>query len=159
MSVQRFYWDANVFHALFNEEAGRIDACRQIAKMAEAGTVTIVTSALTYVECVRLHNQPRTLTEENENTIRLFFQRGFIEVQNVTRKTGEDARQLLWKHSSLQYKDAIHVATALFAKVDLLQTYDTDLLKLSGQYGTPRLRIAEPSVPTPPQPPFDLFRQ
>jgi predicted nucleic acid-binding protein len=98
------------------------------------------------------------LTQANEQIIRQFFDRSFIEVQNVTRRIGESARQLLWSHEHLKYKDAIHVATALVSNVDALHTYDNDLLRLDGQYGAPRLTIVQPPAPQPSPPPeTDLF--
>jgi predicted nucleic acid-binding protein len=149
MSVYRYYWDANIFHALFNDEAGRVENCKYIAKQAESGTVMIVTSALTLVECVRLHGQPRKLTAANEAVIKKFFECPFIEVVNVTRKIGEEARQHLWTYDHLKYKDAIHVATAAYASVDALHTYDQkDLVVLDGKIGS--LKICVPPV-APPQ--------
>lgn len=154
MTVYRYYWDANVFHALFNEEKDRIEACRHVADMAKNGSVRIITSALTFVECVRLHKEPRTLTQANETAIRRFFESPFIEVQNVTRKIGEDARQLLWNHQHLKYKDAIHVATAIHAQCDSLMTYDEDdLVKLDGQISGLKIHLPPTPAPKPP----DLF--
>lgn len=155
MSVNSYYWDANVFHAIFNAEAGRVAACSHMASMAEIGSVRLVTSALTFVECVRLQDQPRTLTPANEATIKKYFERPFIEVVNVTRRIGEDARQLLWAYQHLRYKDAIHVATAVFSEVDALLTYDEDdLIRLDGQINARggKLRIIKPPEPPPPTP-------
>ncbi len=151
MSVFRYYWDANIFHALFNAEVGLLEACKRLADMAENGSVRIITSTITWVECVRLHGQPRKLTPENESIIRRYFDRSFIEPVNVTRKIGEDARHLLWKYDHLKYKDAIHVATAIFAGVDVLMSYDNDLLRLDGELGTPPLKIGEPPTAPPPE--------
>ena len=52
----------------------------------------------------------------------------------------------MWKHSALQPKDAIHVATALLRKVVKLHTFDDELLKLSNKYGKPRLKICKPDI-------------
>lgn len=144
MSIYRYYWDAAVFHALFNEEENRVADCQQISRMAEEGTVKIVTSTLTLVECVRLKNEPRRLTPANEATLKRYFENPFIEFVNVTRKIGEDARRILWENQRIQYKDAIHVATALYASVDKVMTYDRDFLALRGDYG---LQIEEPRPP------------
>jgi hypothetical protein len=61
------------------------------------------------------------------------------------RPIGEEARLLCWKYPKLKPKDAIHVASALFAKVDALHSYDDDdLVSLNGQLGEPPLRICHP---------------
>ncbi|BAZ83055.1 PIN domain-containing protein [Sphaerospermopsis kisseleviana CS-549] len=60
---------------------------------------------------------------------------------DVDRKIGELARDLMWQYESLKPKDATHVATAIQAKVDVLDTFDDGLLKLSGLIGDPLLPI------------------
>ena len=71
----------------------------------------------------------------------------WIYIYDVDRKIGELARDLMWQHESLKPKDATHVATAIQAKVDVLETFDDGLLKLSGTIGDPLLRITRPYLP------------
>jgi hypothetical protein len=47
----------------------------------------------------------------------------------------------MWQYEALKPKDATHVATATLAEVDVLDTFDNGLLKLSGQIGDPPLII------------------
>ena len=51
---------------------------------------------------------------------------------------------MYWENN-IPPKDAIHVATALKVKVDVMETYDEDdLIKHSGKVGSPPLIIEEP---------------
>jgi hypothetical protein len=51
-----------------------------------------------------------------------------------------------WNHK-VKPKDAIHVATALDAGVGQFDTFDGDLIALSGQIGNPPLVIGRPNLP------------
>jgi predicted nucleic acid-binding protein len=62
----------------------------------------------------------------------------------------EQARELIWNHSYLQSKDAIHAATALNMEIPVLDTFDSDLLKLDRRIGNPPLIIGQPHVPYQP---------
>jgi predicted nucleic acid-binding protein len=60
--------------------------------------------------------------------------------------------QRIWQYEHLKPKDAIHVASAISQQLDVLHSYDTDLLALDGQLGTPPLRICQPGEDDPPPP-------
>ena len=65
----------------------------------------------------------------------------------MNRRIGEDARHLIWQHSKLEPKDSIHLATADYAKVLEVHTFDgAHMIPLDGQIGNPRLRICEPQL-------------
>ena len=92
------YWDANVFHALFGREDGRIEACERIVRAAEGGDVDIYTSTVTFVECVWIKGKVRTVSEEHEAQISKYFMHKFIRPINCDRQIAESARALIWKH-------------------------------------------------------------
>jgi hypothetical protein len=46
---EKFYWDAGVFLAYFNEEEGRVDACENILNYARKGKCRIFTSSFSLV--------------------------------------------------------------------------------------------------------------
>jgi len=73
-----------------------------------------------------------------------FFRHEWIYIYDVDRKVGELARELMWQYQALKPKDATHVATAIKARVDVLDTFDDGLLKLSGEIGDPPLIIRKP---------------
>ena len=52
---------------------------------------------------------------------------------------------MVWDHG-IEPKDALHVATALSAKVDVFNTFDQPLINKSLQVGDPKLLIEIPKV-------------
>lgn len=146
MVIETVYWDANCFLGIFNNEQDKVKACKGTTARAEKGDLIIVTSAITLVEVIRMKGQPR-LKREDENKIREFFLHKYILIQNVDRVVAEAARDLMWRHSALQPKDSIHVATAILRKVSRMHTFDEELLNLDNKYGSPKLHICKPDIP------------
>jgi predicted nucleic acid-binding protein len=146
MAFQTVYWDANIFNALFGAEAGRVEACERIEQLAADGHVKIYTSAVTFVECIKIKNKQITnLLPEHEKRISEYFKREFITEIICDRKIGEAARSLIWKYPHLKPYDAIHVASAISQPIDVMHSYDNgDLVRLNGQIGNPPLKICYP---------------
>ncbi len=155
MTLARRYWDSDCFLGWFLAEPDKVEKCRGVVQAAQTGEVEIVTSALTLVEVIKLKGHA-SLPAQREETIRSFFENPFILLRNLDRPVGEYARRLIWEHSFLKPKDAVHVATALLSAVPVLDTFDADLLRLDGRLGDPPLRIGHPqgtvqtSLPFPP---------
>jgi hypothetical protein len=141
------YWDSCAFLALLKNEADYIDECKSVIKAAKDGKVMIVTSALTFVEVIKLEKGKPKLSKDVEEKIRAFFKHEWIYIYDLDRKIGELARDLMWEYEGLKPKDATHVATAVRAKVDVLETFDDGLIKLSGKVGNPLLPIRRPYFP------------
>ena len=78
---------------------------------------------------------PHLSQQEVEETITAFFEPDCINLYAVDRRIAEKARSLIWESHDLEFKvkpkDAIHVATAAVANVNVLNTYDPDLLQLN----------------------------
>ncbi len=74
-----------------------------------------------------------------------FFKRSYIIPMSITRRIAEDSRELVWDHG-IEPKDALHVATAIKAKVDVFNTFDKPLIRKSLQVGDPKLPIEAPTV-------------
>jgi predicted nucleic acid-binding protein len=110
-----------------------------------AGDICIVTSALTIAECLWLRGSV-SIPKNRAQVVRRFFWHSYVRVRNVTRKTAELAQDLVWDHS-VRPKDAIHVATALEARVPVIETFDRPLVAKTGLIGTPPLVIREPVGP------------
>ena len=85
------------------------------------------------------------ITEERSNIICRFFEREFIITVPVDRYIAEDARQLVWDHN-VRPKDAVHLATAIKAKIPIFDTFDAQLIKLNGKLGSPPLGIIKPNL-------------
>jgi len=139
------YWDASAFIAVLNEEDERLQACIAVLNEAKRGELTIVTSAVTLTEVVKFDGE-RPIGREQAQVIRDFFMHEYISLRNADRKVCELAQDLIWDHSHLAYKDAIHVATAIRWHVPVIETYDDDFLKLNGMIGTPPVIVRHPFV-------------
>jgi len=143
-----YYWDSSVFVAYFNDEQEkeRADTVEQLLDEAHAGRISIVTSSFALVEVLKLKGQ-KPLTAENEEKIVSFFEYPFIGLVDANREICENARRLIWSHTSLFPKDAVHVASALaYAErehLDGLFSYDGDFLKLNGVV-TKKFQVTEP---------------
>ncbi len=146
------YWDANLFHAIFGREHGRVEICEHIEKLASQGGVTIYTSTITFAEVVWVKTivdgggKLNKLSPDHEPIVQKYFMKSYIRPINCDRQIAELARELMWKQAALKPKDAIHVASALFMQVDMMHSYDDDLVRLNGKIGTPPLKICNPGA-------------
>jgi hypothetical protein len=143
------YWDACAFIGWLKEEPDKTEECKSVIWRAEAGKVTIVTSAFTLVEVLRLKGKD-PIPQGDQEKVRKFFENGYIAIYNVDRTVAEMAQDVVWNHGVLP-KDAVHVATALSAGrgvlIDQLDTFDGPLIARSGQIGQPPLVIGRPAFP------------
>lgn len=115
---------------------------------AEDGKLQIVTSALTIAEVLALRGQPKIPASRCE-AVERFFKNEFILVRTITRRTAEKARELVWENG-IAPKDALHVATALEAKLSTLHSFDRGLQGKSEKVGgEPPLQIKRPHVISP----------
>lgn len=141
----RRYWDSDCFLGWLQNEAGKATECAPVIREAEAGRLTIITSALTIAEVLYLKDHPPIPQEQGEKVIE-FFEHEWIVVSELDRTLAETARELVWDHG-IRPKDAIHVATALDAAVDQLDTFDEKLIGKSETVGNPPLEIGHPNLP------------
>jgi predicted nucleic acid-binding protein len=114
---------------------------------AEDGKVKIVTSALTIAEVLALRGRQK-IPASDRAKVEAFFRSDYIVVRNITRRIAEDARAYVWDYG-VKPKDALHVATAIDAGLDLLNTFDRPLINKSGRFGNPVLVIAIPKWEEP----------
>ncbi len=145
MAVDDRYWDSDCFLGWLIGEEDKAMSCRSVIREAESGLLRIVTSALTLTEVIKLKKRTPLLANEQPK-IDLFFKQPYIVVRQLDRRTAELARRMVWEHG-FQPKDAVHVATAVRAKVHFLDTFDDDLIKKSGTIGNPPLTIGHPYRP------------
>ncbi len=139
------YWDSDCFLGLLNREQDKIQKCQSVIKNAEKGKLVIVTSAITFIEVIKMKGK-KQVPRKVEKIIQKFFLNPFMSIHNVDRDVGIKARDLMWKNKALKPKDSIHVATALIQKIPELHTFDKYLLSLDSKYGNPPLKICEPYV-------------
>ena len=60
----------------------------------------------------------------------------------LTRRIAEVARDLAWDHG-IHPRDSVHVASAIAAKITVLNTFDKKLI------GNPAITIEEPTIKEP----------
>jgi predicted nucleic acid-binding protein len=140
VTATKLYWDSVVFINLIEETIGRVERIRPHLQSAIDEKSVIVTSAFTMAEVVKLTNL-NLLDEDAERRVTEFFENPYISVRNVDRFVAETARPIVRKHG-IKPPDAIHVATAILSKADVLHTFDQTLLRLNGKIDG--LRIEEP---------------
>lgn len=145
--VERRYWDSNCFLAWLQNEEDRAEKCQDVLALAERGEIAIMTSVLTIAEVLRLRPKD-ALPSERRSSVESLFNRPSIRTMMLTRRIAEEARDLVWDHGT-DPKDSFHVASALAAKVGVLNTFDGSLIGKSEQIGTPPLIIEDPAVTEP----------
>ena len=122
---------------------------RAVLRDWEAGIVTLVTSTLTITEVlyVRTAKAAVWLDASLRHRLNDLFSPGGerkLLLVELSRPIAEAARDLCWNYR-IRPKDAVHVASALAAKCEVLHTYDTNLKKRSQQVGgSPTLDITAP---------------
>lgn len=128
------YWDSVVWLGILNEEEGKLAVCTQLLQQAQDGDARLVCSAITLTEVVHIQGGYAFMNPDKEAIISAYFTHEYIKIRSVDRRHAEKARELVWRYHDigLRPKDAIHAATAMIANVDVLNTYDPDLLQLDG---------------------------
>lgn len=143
MAVLRRAWDSDACLAFLKDEPGRGEACARVLDAAQKGHVEIILSAVVLAEVLWVAGKA-ALPETSRAKVRAFFKHEYFTIVDTTRFIAEAAQELVWKYR-VQPKDAIHVASAQFAKVEELNTFDGGLLALDGKIGDyPQLRIRKP---------------
>jgi predicted nucleic acid-binding protein len=150
MEIERRYWDTACFLAIMNNETGRAGECAAILRAATMRRLQIVTSALTITE-VLFPKGGRPLSPELRATVRRFFKHPGIVLVNVDREVAESAQEYYWDHG-VRPKDAVHVASAVYAGAPAFETYDSALIALSGKLGGDPLLTVRPPEPLPESP-------
>ena len=130
---ERVYWDSSVWIALIKGEVvDGVDRCevpRMILEDAKDDKVTIFTSRVTKVE-VHKKRRYQSLTKDENNEIQSrFFDHEYIKKVDVDKSIADSAHELAWKYN-LRPNDAIHVASAIKVKAEVLHHWDGDFDKV-----------------------------
>ncbi len=110
---------------------------------AEAGVYQATTSFFTMAEVYKkVGHEATALTDTENGKILAYFQNPWITWVEVEWNIGQDANKLLVEHKvdRLRPVDAIHLASALRAKCDVLLTWDGPLSRIDH----PGIRIEFP---------------
>jgi predicted nucleic acid-binding protein len=137
------YWDSVTFLGWLSAEPDKVPECRTVLEEAEAGNLTIITSALTIAEVLWLKGHDK-ISSAHAKKIGAFFRHSWIIVREVDRFIAEDSRELIW-NKNVKPKDAIHLATALRqdVQIDQFDTFDAGLI--SPRRPAPRPDATEPA--------------
>lgn len=146
MADQR-YWDSDCFLGWLQAEEGKVSLCEQVLEEAKASRVMIVTSALTLTEVLMLRGRTR-IPKADQQKVERFFASSFITVRNITRRVAETSRSLVWDYG-IKPKDALHVATALDAKLSLFNTFDEALIKKCRRLRSLGMTVEHPQISEP----------
>lgn len=153
--VKRYYWDANVFIALISnlnssEATENRDTCSRIVQQAMDGEIEILTSVLTLVEVLfPQENVAMPVTNEVRTKVKQLFDEPYVTLVALDEARAGEARDVRWTHSWLKTADAVHVASAVFARIDEMHTYDGSgrpkgILSLDNLVGRPPMKIVVP---------------
>jgi len=116
------YFDSCLFIELLQKgNPTRFADCEDLWLKATRHDLWVVTSSIALVEVHKFGK--RAGGDEESKAILQFFQHERIAVRLVDRQTAELAHGLA-RESDIGCMDAIHVATALIAKVQVFYTYD-----------------------------------
>lgn len=148
------YWDSCCFID-YLEGTERGEVLKGVASQKDDGKLTIVTSAITITEVIKLN---KGTAADKKRIVEAFAQDKGLLIVDLTKHLAEEARDVIWKYSMQKHRwDAIHLASAIYVNkyhpIDEIHSFDRDLLKLNGDENIP-IPIVEPTFDAyPPEPP------
>lgn len=138
---KKVYWDACTFLSFIEGTPDRADDVRAVFEEAINKEIVLYTSAISITEVAFVAAERRgDLDEKVEHAIdRLWQAASSVRVVEYTPLVAYEARRLLRlkleRRIPLKPLDAIHIATAVRMKVDVLHTYDGNMKKWAGPTG------------------------
>lgn len=149
----RPYLDSGIFisllrpvddgHLADGSTGNRHPISERILAEAESGAYQVTTSFFTMAEVFKKARHGATALTDTENgQILAYFENPWISWVELEWNIGQDANKLLVEHrlAKLRPADAIHLASALRAKCDVLLTWDGPLSRIQH----PGIRIEFP---------------
>ncbi len=140
------YWDSSCFLAWLKEEEDRVNQCGQVLNLVQNGNIELVTSTLTVAEVIQVRKKDKLPIEKRLNVEDL-FNRPSIKMTALSLPIAIKARDVVWDHG-IDPKDAVHVATAIKRKAQILETFDKSLISRGNEMGS-KLLFREPEVDEP----------
>jgi predicted nucleic acid-binding protein len=130
MNRRQLYWDTSNFLCFLNkDEEERRNICEDILQHASMDEVHILTSTYTIVEVIRPRKSAipnsRVLTPSQIDKMKGMFRWPFITTIELDERTALYASDLARDHN-LKPADAVHAASAILWKADVLQAWDRD---------------------------------
>ncbi len=137
MDKRRIYWDTSIFLCFLNrDELERSKICEDVLQHAAMDEVLILTSTYTIVEVIRPKRRSlptsQLLTPTQIEKIKGMFRWPFIQTIELDDRTALYASDLARDHGLLP-ADAVHAASAILWKAEVLQAWDRDFVPISQQ--------------------------
>ena len=130
---EKVYWDSSVWIALIKGEIVKgVDRCmvpKMVLEDARDGKVTIFISRLTIVEVHKKRHYTSLTKAEDDRVQADFFKHEYIKKIDVDSLVAQRAREIAWEYDLLP-NDAIHVASAIKIKAEILHHWDGDFEKV-----------------------------
>ena len=143
MTTRRL-WDSSVTIGYLAGYQEIYETCSQIIQQAERGETEIVISQMAIAETAYIGNLP---DDESEQVIREFFSREYITPVNVNSPISAAAQGLVRKYrhtNRIRPPDAIHLATAMYLNLTVLETTDGRLINFDRREGAPPVTVRRP---------------
>ncbi len=126
--LRAIYWDSTVFLCFLKKHEGERRAiCEDILRHAQAGKLALYTSSFTITEVIKPLRQestgPRPLSYDEVADIQGMFQWPWLKKIDLDQRIAQNAVKLGLAYA-LSAADAIHAASAIVAKVDVLQKWE-----------------------------------
>jgi len=143
-SKRKLYWDTGLFICFLNRtELDRRKICEDILYNAQDGQVELYTSMWTIAEVVRpgksLPNA-KALTGPQIDKIQRMFEWRWLKKITVDHRIASYSAKLS-RDFNLRPADAVHAASAIRTKCDVLQVWDRDFSKIAHL-----IRVDEPAM-------------
>lgn len=119
----RPYLDSSVYIAAIRDEKNRGAIVRQVLDAAEKEQIQIVASTFVAAEVIRMKGESAPLSPDRESKIEAILRSDRILWVELDLTLALEARKLSRTHG-LKPGDAVHLASAMRAKADVLFRYD-----------------------------------
>ena len=130
---RKIYWDSSCFICFLNaNEEARRRICEDILYHAQNGGIQLWTSTWTIVEVIRPKkpgSQALKLTPIQIDKIQGMFDWPFLMKIHLDERVAREAVKLA-RNCGLRPPDAVHAASAILTKLDVLQRWDRDFDKI-----------------------------
>ena len=143
--MSRVYLDASVFVAHLNGNEKYSVAARSILREGELNRIQIYTSYLSVAEVVKKRVQGLRRLSNEEEAISALMDQPFVTYIALETAVSTYSRYIVWD-CGIQPRDAIHVASAIVSRCDLIYAIDGGVVGLSGRK-TSRMQIPEIRFP------------
>lgn len=142
----RYCWDTSVFLAWFKEEpVSKTPTILAVIDEITRKEAALVVPVLVYTEVLEAKHTPATM-----ETFRKFLKRSNVTIVNIAMALAEKAEVIRTKglrekpKRKIKTPDALFIACAIMAEVDMLHSLDPDMLNLNGSATVDKIRICQP---------------